>query len=93
MIFGFLTFLALLGLSNATLDPEIKMSVTEIIQRWGYPAEEMDAITEDNYILTMHRIPYGKDGIIPHFPFIINARFFRPKCEQTRNFPSTWTRR
>jgi hypothetical protein len=67
MIVECLSFLALFGLVRANLDPEVTMSVPEIINRWGYPVEEMEVITEDNYILTMHRIPYGKDGKIRLF--------------------------
>jgi len=55
---------------NALLDPEITMTVPEIINRWGYPAEEVSVVTEDGYILTMHRIPYGKDGPSPNRPVI-----------------------
>ncbi|XGW14683.1 hypothetical protein V3C99_000731 [Haemonchus contortus] len=42
-------------------DPEIKMTVPEIIQYWGYPVEVHYAVTQDGYILELHRIPYGKD--------------------------------
>ncbi|KAI6212984.1 hypothetical protein M3Y94_00095000 [Aphelenchoides besseyi] len=55
--------------SNA-FDPECNMDVPEIINRWGYPAEEIYVVTDDNYILTMHRIPYGKDGPSPNRPAI-----------------------
>lgn len=33
-----------------------------MIEYWGYPAEEHNAITDDGYILALHRIPYGKSG-------------------------------
>ena len=33
------------------------MNVTQMIQYWGYPAEEHSVTTEDGYILAMHRIP------------------------------------
>ena len=33
-----------------------------MIEYWGYPVEEHRVTTDDGYILTMHRIPYGKDG-------------------------------
>ncbi|KAI6185492.1 Hydrolase [Aphelenchoides besseyi] len=58
--------------SNA-FDPECNMDVPEIINRWGYPAEEISVVTEDNYILTMHRIPYGRDGPSPNRPVIFFA--------------------
>lgn len=34
----------------------------ELIQKYGYPAEVHQVITEDGYILTMHRIPHGKNS-------------------------------
>ncbi|GMS85509.1 hypothetical protein PENTCL1PPCAC_7684, partial [Pristionchus entomophagus] len=45
-----------------TDDPELYMNAPEMIRYWGYPAEEVQATTEDGYVLTMHRIPYGKQG-------------------------------
>jgi hypothetical protein len=45
------------------LDPEESMPTPDIIRYWGYPSETHDVVTDDGYILTMHRIPYGKDGV------------------------------
>jgi len=63
-------FLLALCQANALLDPEITMTAPEIINHWGYPVEEINAITDDGYILTMHRIPYGKDGPSANRPVI-----------------------
>ncbi|GMT15702.1 hypothetical protein PFISCL1PPCAC_7000, partial [Pristionchus fissidentatus] len=45
-----------------TTDPEVNMNAAEMIRYWGYPAEEVQAQTDDGYVLTMHRIPYGRSG-------------------------------
>lgn len=32
-----------------------------LIQKYGYPAETHKVQTDDKYILTMHRVPYGRN--------------------------------
>ncbi|XP_063366211.1 lipase 3-like [Cydia amplana] len=43
-------------------DPTIHMSTPQLIALHGYPAESHMVITEDGYILTLHRIPHAKVG-------------------------------
>ncbi|XP_058789331.1 lipase 3-like [Phymastichus coffea] len=38
-------------------DPELYMTTPEIIRKEGYPAEAHVVLTDDGYLLTMHRIP------------------------------------
>ena len=33
-----------------------------MVQSFGYPIEEHQVITQDGYILTLHRIPYGLEN-------------------------------
>jgi len=67
----FAILLLLLGYSDArsvdvpfqkdhAMDPEEQLLAPDIIRYWGYPAESYEAQTADGYVLTLHRIPYGK---------------------------------
>ncbi|GMR59837.1 hypothetical protein PMAYCL1PPCAC_30032, partial [Pristionchus mayeri] len=43
--------------------PEETMTTVELIANAGYPVQEIQAITRDGYILTMHRIPFGRSKV------------------------------
>ncbi|CAH0663946.1 unnamed protein product [Spodoptera exigua] len=43
-------------------DPMIHMSTPQLIAAHGYPAESHTVVTDDGYILTIHRIPRSKNA-------------------------------
>eukprot|EP01098_Paradermamoeba_levis_P011431 TRINITY_DN488_c0_g3_i5.p1 TRINITY_DN488_c0_g3~~TRINITY_DN488_c0_g3_i5.p1 ORF type:complete len:154 (-),score=52.28 TRINITY_DN488_c0_g3_i5:35-496(-) len=45
-----------------TIDPDVHRNFTEIVQAKGYPCEVHHPITSDGYILTVFRIPHGKNN-------------------------------
>jgi len=62
----------------ANEDPEAHMRVDEIIRYHGYPVENHTVQTADGYILTIHRIPYGRSGrgTKPRKPVLIQHGLF-----------------
>ncbi|KAK4298232.1 hypothetical protein Pmani_029415 [Petrolisthes manimaculis] len=45
-------------------NPDIYLDVPELIKKYGYPVESHQVVTEDGFILTLHRIPHGRHGDI-----------------------------
>merc|ERR1712054_703830 len=43
-----------------SVDPQVFMTTCEMVKYYGYPCETHKVVTEDNYILGVHRIPYGR---------------------------------
>ncbi|CAL1684025.1 unnamed protein product [Lasius platythorax] len=50
--------------NNTKFNPDVILSTPEMIRRAGYPAEAHVIMTEDGYLLTLHRIP-GGNGSLP----------------------------
>ncbi|VEN37645.1 unnamed protein product [Callosobruchus maculatus] len=59
-------FLGILGelfQSDNVLPSDYGLNVTTYVEKQGYPLESHEVVTEDGYILTVHRIPHGvKNG-------------------------------
>jgi len=43
-------------------DADLYLTSPQLIAKYGYPVQTQSVQTEDGYILTMHRIPYGRGG-------------------------------
>ncbi|GFS08213.1 lipase, partial [Elysia marginata] len=43
-------------------NPEVNMNTTELIRSKGYPVETHKVVTQDGYILTVFRIPHGRQN-------------------------------
>lgn len=54
--------LELQSLPRLPLHPGANMTTPELIEAMGYPVEVHYPITEDGYMLEIHRIPHGKAG-------------------------------
>jgi lysosomal acid lipase/cholesteryl ester hydrolase len=37
---------------------------TELIKKYGFPVESHNVFTEDDYVLTLHRIPFGNNASV-----------------------------
>lgn len=66
MLFFYLVFLLALTHAQCIL-PEENKNTLELIQYWGYPAERHHVVTNDNYILEVHRIPRGNPKTDPFY--------------------------
>lgn len=44
------------------LDPDVFRNVSQLIRSRGYPVEEHSVVTEDDFVLGVQRIPYGRAG-------------------------------
>ncbi|CAG7722282.1 unnamed protein product [Allacma fusca] len=44
------------------VNPDVNLTALELIEKYGYPAESHTVTTKDGYILTLHRIPHGKNA-------------------------------
>ncbi|CAH4028685.1 unnamed protein product [Pieris brassicae] len=50
------------GRFSDNLQEDASLDVPELVRKYGYPLEEHTVETSDGYILTMHRIPHGREA-------------------------------
>ncbi|XP_031828488.1 gastric triacylglycerol lipase isoform X2 [Nomia melanderi] len=43
-------------------NPDVELTAPALIRKYGYPVEAHNVITEDGYILEIHRIPHGRNN-------------------------------
>ena len=55
-------FLVAMDTCRAAYLPEVSMTSPQLIAYWGYPVETHQCVTEDGYMLTLHRIPHGRNN-------------------------------
>ncbi|OPJ84452.1 lipase member M [Patagioenas fasciata monilis] len=58
-LFQGITYSEELRRMKRAVDPAALMNINELITYKGYPSEEYEVTTEDGYIITINRIPYG----------------------------------
>ncbi|CAH1286036.1 unnamed protein product [Diabrotica balteata] len=52
--------------------PDSRLSITQTLTKYGYPVETHHVVTEDDYIITIFRIPHGKNSTKTHkYPVIL----------------------
>ncbi|KDR16428.1 Lipase 3 [Zootermopsis nevadensis] len=42
-------------------NPDVDLTTPDLLAKYGYPAESHTVQTDDGYLLTLHRIPHGKE--------------------------------
>ncbi|XP_047993675.1 lipase 3-like [Leguminivora glycinivorella] len=50
-----------IGRISDNISEDARMDVPDLVAKYRYPLEVHNVVTRDGYILTMHRIPHGRD--------------------------------
>lgn len=57
LLLGVLVAVAGVRSQSVDLERDARLTTTELLRAYNYPAEEHRVVTEDGYILEMHRVP------------------------------------
>ncbi|CAH1113090.1 unnamed protein product [Psylliodes chrysocephalus] len=88
LILGYILILKLLYVDCLIfkVHPDAGLNIPQLLTKYGYPVEIHDIITEDGYIITIFRIPHGKNSTKVHkYPVIL----FPGTCGCSENFVAT----
>jgi len=68
--------------------PEVKFNVSQMANYYGYPCERYEVTTEDGYILTLHRIPHGRNKKASNgYPVFLQHGILDTAATYTMNLP------
>ncbi|PNF32785.1 Lipase 3 [Cryptotermes secundus] len=48
---------------EASYNADVDLTTPQVIRKYGYPAESHTVVTDDGYLLTLHRIPHGRKSV------------------------------
>ncbi|EPB75148.1 hypothetical protein ANCCEY_05774 [Ancylostoma ceylanicum] len=84
LLYYVLVFVSILNPAHPTRNEETFMKVPQLISHFGYMFEEHYVTTEDGYILTVHRIPVGRDVTFNRKGFVLADAGFDVWMANTR---------
>lgn len=70
---------------DCKFNPDDYLDVPQIIKRHGYPSESHVIVTEDGYLLTLHRIPGTKNGKQGNQPVLLQHGLFGSSADWILN--------
>ncbi|XP_030759411.1 lipase 3-like [Sitophilus oryzae] len=77
------------GKDDCQFDPDEVLDVPQIVRRHGYPVETHTIVTEDGYLLGVHRIPGNKEGQPGNQPVLLQHGLMGSSADWVLNGDTT----